>query len=244
MGFIPSKPDRTPWDDFKTVDILAEISRVHRHPDYAAAKKGDLHAALRLTATILDTGIMTQVTARYTALRPIIVGVQAVEGAGVNIIPQTMAIFLADTLGLSLDTAIVQINRVGHTKASGWHRLLHQALFDGPVQTGADYVLVDDFIGQGGTLANLKGLIERYGGKVIGAIALTGKPYSATLALTQETLLTLRQKHGILESWWREQFGFGFAALTESEARYLLRAEDVDTIRNRLAQAAQAGGDR
>jgi hypothetical protein len=29
-------------------------------------------------------------------------------------------------------------------------------------------------------------------------------------------------------------------ALTESEARYLLRAEDVDTIRNRLVEGAHA----
>ena len=41
---------------------------------------------------------------------------------------------------------------------------------------------------------------------------------------------------------WRKRFGFGFDCLTESEARYLLRAEDADTIRNRLAAAAQKSG--
>ena len=34
-------------------------------------------------------------------------------------------------------------------------------------------------IGQGGTLANLRGRIEKRGGRVVGAVALTGKPYSA-----------------------------------------------------------------
>jgi hypothetical protein len=61
------------------------------------------------------------------------------------------------------------------------------------------------------------------------------------LALTDETLKALRIKHGNLEPWWREQFGFGFDALTESEARYLIRAEDADTIRNRLVEAQQKG---
>ncbi len=40
-------------------------------------------------------------------------------------------------------------------------------------------------------------------------------------------------------AWWRERFGFGFEFLTEFEARYLLRAENADTIRNRLAAAEQ-----
>jgi adenine/guanine phosphoribosyltransferase-like PRPP-binding protein len=41
---------------------------------------------------------------------------------------------------------------------------------------------VDDFVGQGGTLANLIGFIKSLGGHVVGATALTGKPYSAKLA--------------------------------------------------------------
>jgi len=101
---------------------------------------------------------------------------------------------------------------------------------------------MDDFIGQGGTLANLRAFIETKGGRVVGAVALTGKAYSSTLALTDETLKTLRIKHGNIESWWWEQFGFGFESLTESEARYLLRAENADTIRSRLAEAKQKGG--
>ena len=44
--------------------------------------------------------------------------------------------------------------------------------------------MVDDFIGQGGTLANLRGWIEEHGGKVVAAVALTGKPYSANPSLT------------------------------------------------------------
>ena len=59
-----------------------------------------------------------------------------------------------------------------------------------------DYVLVDDFVGMGGTLANLRGYIESNGGRVLGAVALTGKPYSAKLTLEEKTLEELRQTHG------------------------------------------------
>ncbi len=52
------------------------------------------------------------------------------------------------------------------------------------------------------------------------------------------TVETLRVKYGsAFEYWWKDRFGFGFETLTESEARYLLLAEDADTIRRRLAEA-------
>ncbi len=38
-----------------------------------------------------------------------------------------------------------------------------------------------------------------------------------------------------------ERFGHRFDRLTQSEARYLERTPDVDTIRNRVAQAKQTG---
>jgi hypothetical protein len=57
------------------------------------------------------------------------------------------------------------------------------------------------------------------------------------------TLQALREKHAQLEPWWRDRFGSGFAELTESEAHYLLRTEDADTIRRRLAEAGSAAGD-
>jgi hypothetical protein len=98
-------------------------------------------------------------------------------------------------------------------------------------------LVVDDFVGQGGTLANLKGHIESNGGVVIGATALTGKPFSAVLSPTQEQLTALREKHGQnLETWWHERVGYGFDCLTQSEARYLEHSPDVDTIRSRLIE--------
>ncbi len=45
--------------------------------------------------------------------------------------------------------------------------------------------------------------------------------------------------HG-LEDWWRNRFGF--ENLTESEVRYLVRTENADTIRNRIAAAEKPGG--
>ena len=61
---------------------------------------------------------------------------------------------------------------------------------------------------------------------------------------SREQLDELRQKHGRdFEKWWRENFGHAFNCLTQSEARYLARSPDADTIRDRLA-AAEREGDR
>jgi hypoxanthine-guanine phosphoribosyltransferase len=235
-----TKPERIPWTTASTdVDIVADTALVQGHPAYRSAKQGDLDAALQLVSDVVSDDQIARLREKYAASRPLLTGVHAVEGVSVNVIPQAMVAWLARQIGLEMENSLVQANRVGHTKASGWHRLAHQARFDGEVQAGRAYLLMDDFIGQGGTLANLRAFIEARGGRVVGAMALTGKAYSSRLALTVETLNALRAKHGDLESWWRERFGFGFESLTESEARYLLRAEDADTIRNRLAAAEQ-----
>ena len=100
---------------------------------------------------------------------------------------------------------------------------------------------MDDFVGQGGTLANLKGFIEDRGGRAVACTTLTGKPWSAKLAPSDATLRSLWAKHGgELEGWWQETFRYGFDFLTESEARYLERADSTQLIRSRLLAARQA----
>ena len=75
---------------------------------------------------------------------------------------------------------------------------------------------------------------------MLGATTLTGKPYSAKLALEGGCLSQLREKHGHeLESWWNERFGFGYECLTNSEGNYLLRSPDADRIRDRIAAAVE-----
>jgi hypothetical protein len=149
---------------------------------------------------------------------------------------------MARRLAWQLSLTVVQTNLVGHTGASGFARLARQAVFAGDVEPGRDYLLVDDFVGQGGTLANLRGHLLQQGGNVIGATVLTGKLHSVKVALSASTLQGLRRKHGPeLERWWQDRFGYAFDRLTESEARYLLRTPDADRVRDRVAAEEHAG---
>lgn len=232
------KPIRSDWGDFPDVLIQTDESTVKQHPNYPAAKAGDVVAAKQLVTDVLTPNAIDRIKNALGGNKPFVTPVFAEEQAGINRIPAVFAEVLGNHLQLPVYDEIVQINKVGHTGASGYHRLAYPALFGGEVEPNASYLLVDDFIGQGGTLANLKGYIESKGGCVVLSATLTGKPYSAKLAPSIEILVKLRQKHGDeLENWWRNTFGYGFDQLTESEARYLERSDDADIIRDRITAA-------
>ena len=67
---------------------------------------------------------------------------------------------------------IVQASRVFHTGAKAMERLLLRPQFDGPVTAGKAYVLVDDVICLGGTLAELADYIQAGGGQVAAVVTL------------------------------------------------------------------------
>lgn len=218
--------------------IHASETAVKQHPAYRAAKSGSDGAALALIRDTMNEQQNLRLAELLAGHAPTLVSAHAFEHEGVNAIPEVFADMLGEALGWPVDSGVVQVNAVFHTGSDGFSRLARQAVFDGPVQAGREYVLVDDFVGMGGTLANLKGYVESQGGRVLAALALTGKPHSARLALTPERLDELRNRHGTeLENWWLARFAHAFDALTESEARYLARTQDADTVRDRIAAA-------
>ena len=243
------RPPRVPWLDFPDAVLLAEEMRTKRHPEYAAAKSGDSVAAAKLVDALVEepglAAVRRLISGKQEHGTVALASAHAYERDGVNAIPAALAQLLSIRFGLPYQYSVAQTNVVSHTGAGGYGRLARQAAFGGTIGAGGRFVMVDDFIGQGGTMANLRGWIERQGSTVAGAVGLTGKPYSAKLSPTREQLDELRQKHGTeFEDWWREQFGHAFDCLTQSEARYLARSPDADTIRVRLAAAEQSGGVR
>ncbi|PRD26232.1 UNVERIFIED_CONTAM: traN [Trichonephila clavipes] len=237
---------RRGWsEDFPDTVLAHPLSFLNNHPDYAAAKAGDDVAALRLARDAVTPEFVDQVRAMIPeGSRPSIVPVLAVEGAGNNRIPLMAAEVLALRLGLQTDTAPVQAERVGRTQANALERVANQPTFAGEVAAG-DYLILDDTLTQGGTLAQLKTHIEDNGGRVLGAIALTGKNYSRKLALDPSSLAEIRGKYGDIEPWWRDTFGYGFEGLTQSEARTLLTFDkgrlSPEQIRDRVAATRNAG---
>lgn len=232
----PFRPQRAPWGAVEPDVLIHQLEemQVRGHPRYADAKAGDLYAAAELVQDTLNAEMVTALAGLGLA-EPMLLPVVAEEAHGTNAIPLVLAQQMAAALGWPLETRIIQSNVVGRTRKDGYYRLAFQPLFDGAPDPGRDYVLVDDFIGQGATLANLRGHVLAAGGRVPGITSLTGKVVSAILALQPATLAVLRQTHGNdLENWWRQVFGFGFECLTESEARYLIPRSDADRVREEI----------
>ena len=240
-----AQPHRENWNAFPDVLILKEETAVKKHPVYPEAKRGDPTAAAAMLENLLAPGDVEQIRLLaktcLTDGKPVLTAVHAYE-KGLNAIPSALAEWLSEELDWAYEDKIVQTNVVWHTGADGYGRLARQALFDGPVEKGRTYILVDDFVGQGGTLANLRGFILNRGGHVAAALVLTGRHYSAKLSLSEQMLNELRNTHGPnLERWWRDRFGHTFDRLTESEARYLARSPDADRIRDRIVAEERQG---
>ncbi len=239
-------PGRTPWRDFPKAVILSPAKDIQRRTDYRPAKEGSTEAAYRLARDVVSDEHLATIRKAVEDCKPIVTAVHAEEKVSVNKIPHAYAHQIADRLGYDLDESIVQAQKIGRGGSDGFYRLANQPEFAGEVESGRDYVIVDDTLTQGGTIAALKGYIENRGGRVILASTLMGKQYSATLKPSQTTLQEVRERHGQdFDQWWREQFGHGLDRLTESELRYLARVKvpSTDALRHRLLAARQARDD-
>jgi hypothetical protein len=214
------------------------LGTLSQHKDYAAAKAGDEVAALNLAKDLVDEQ-MVKAVKDAAGNSPIFVPVVSVEASGKNKIPLAVSEVLSSKLGASTTTEIVQLDSPKRTAMDGLDRLLSPPEFDGEVIPGASYVLVDDTITQGGTFAALASHILDNGGKISGVVALTGKQYSAKIQPSTELLSQVREQYGDIESDFRAATGYGFDALTQSEARYLAKHNDAESVRNRIIEAGR-----
>lgn len=110
-------------------------------------------------------------------------------------------------------------------------------IFTGKVLSKQQYIIADDTLAMGGTLASLRGFIENNGGNVILSVALTGHSGAASLNIKEEMLRAIYNKHGEeLNEWWKTEIGFGIDKLTQGEAGHIKKAPNVEEIRNRIAK--------
>ena len=194
---------------------------------------------------LLTDATVQRIKARIADCKPRVLPVLAVEVAGNNKIPLAMAEVLADRLGLAVETDVVQLEKVGRTDAGSDHRLAFNPSFDGEVKAGKEYLIVDDTLTMGGTLASLRGYIENRRGHVIAASVMTAHEGAVELAVKPKMLADIEAKHGpMMNQLWQEMFGYGINELTQGEAGHLRAAPSVGAIRDRIIAARDAGSQR
>ena len=236
------RAERAPWRDFPPVIRNGGLGSLKNEPEYAAAKGGNDIEAGRLVNKLLKEETVQQFREMIGDRKPVIVSVSATESAGRNKIPLAMAQALGSRLDLPVDTDIQQINKVSRTGSGIDHRLAFQPVFDGRVEAGRDYLIVDDTLAVGGTVAALRGYIENRGGHVVGAGVMTAHEGALNLPVKQAMIDNISRKHGnTMDNYWKEEFGYGIDQLTQGEAGHLNAARDVEQIRDRIAEARLQG---
>lgn len=237
-----SRAERAPWGDFPKVIRNGDLGSLTNEPEYQAAKQGDTEAALALVDRLVSDDTVAQLKTLIGDEKPRIVPVLAVEASGNNKIPLAMAEVLADRLGLEVELDIIQREKVGRTGAGSDHRLAFNPTFEGAVAAGQKYIVVDDTLTMGGTVASLRGYIENNGGKVMAASVMTAHEGALDLAVKPKMLAGINEKHGpAMDAFWKESFGYGIDRLTQGEAGHLRAAPSVDAIRDRIAAARHEG---
>lgn len=228
--------------EFPDVLIAHVLGSAAAIPAYKGAKAGSVKDGVEVAKILVTPDLLMKIQQMAGDKNPIIQPVNAIEATGKNRVPLTAAAMIERELGLESGTIIIQSSSPKRTGMSGIDRVFSRPVFEGEVEPGRAYILLDDTVTQGGTFASLTQHIEAGGGKVLGTIALTGKQYSSKLSLSDVTLAKLRSQHGDLEAEFETATGYRFDALTESEARSLANFKPADAVRDRILQGGREAG--
>jgi len=221
---------------------------LEEHPDYDAAKNHeDRIAALSLVHSFLNTpeNLSQLRFLKNNYSDAIIVPVHAIEANGKNRIPEMLADYIGKYTGLEVDDNIVQSNRVHRTGTDEWYRFAFRPSFDGNVKSGREYILVDDVFSNGGSFNELRIFIEKNGGNVVQAVAMSLGGHGNKIAPDPVIIKALVDKYGTetLSLFLQEikLYDGNYEALTNPEAFALRRASSLDEARDRILAERQAG---
>jgi len=200
---------------------------------FKAAKSGDVEAAAKLVQALVSPEQIA--FAKKFGKEAIYVPIIADEKEGKNKIPLAFAYHVASKTGAKVSTDIIQASRVARKGKGLLERMFRRADFEGKVRKGGLYVIFDDALVTGGTIAEVANHILQHGGQVVGIMAL-GKTPGAWYDLTidQATYNEIRERFGHAIE---EIFAVNPSALTSREAQFFLKAyRTVDALREAAAE--------
>ncbi len=217
------------------ISCFKDDRTLKRHPDYRAAKAGDIQAAIRIVLDLVTPEAIAAARLQYGE-DVVYLPVMAQEMAGHNQIPNALAMHYAAKAGGVKGSGIFQMNKTFHAGADAMERLIARAEFAGDVVRGKRYVLVDDVSTMGCTLADLASYIQENGGIVAGTVLLTNASRTGRMNAIIRTINRLGGRHG--QQPIKELFGIEPDALTCDESQYLIGFRTTDELRNRAASAS------
>ena len=236
--------------DLRDAQIMTSVATLRAHEMYREAKAGSADHAWFVVTALLNPAKLKALHDQHPDA--ILAPVRARERQGKNALPPALASAMATAHpSWTIDQEIAQRAGMGHTDATALARLANPAQFDGAVQAGKNYILLDDVLTSGSTINALRAHIEAGGGRVVAvnALAASGNPQTGAgqnLAPRPDVVQKLDAKFGQeqINSLLQEQnIAESSHALTNSQARYLLTFATLDRARAALT-AARISRDR
>lgn len=229
-----------PWRaDFPKLFAHTTIAAMKRHPDYQAAKNGDVQAAERFVAAMVKPERVRELARRYPDA--IVVPVTEIEGTGrYNAIPRALANYIADVGDLRIEESIVQTSAQHRGDKDAVGRLLTRKEFVGKVRQGAAYIMVDDVATQGGTFHELRHYLANNGADAVAAASLAFSRGNNIIPIQEQTVNELAGRFGrerLEECLIDNNISGTLEALTEGEGRAICRFKSFESLKDRVAEA-------
>ena len=221
---------------FPKVMVHTTTSKMKKAAGYEAAKHGNYDAAVNLVGELCKEDRIRRLVETYPDA--IVVPVIS-DKAGANQIPKAYADLLGKH-GMMVSDSIKVSKKAPHTGKSELERLLSRNTYSGKVESGKQYLIVDDVVTNGGTINSLRHYIESHGGKVVAVSTLTSGKGSTQISSTKDTIKRVLDKHGEkrINAFLRSiGIGYGIRSLTNREANYIgsLSSKTIDTFINNTA---------
>lgn len=141
------------FQKIENIKSISNTANLKSSEFYQEAKAGGNQAAKNLVNDILTDRHIEAIKERLNGVKnAIIAPVFAIEASGKNAIPNSLVWKIRQITGFDVDADISQSVKANHTNATREQRFLRVPEFEGDVQKGKNYILVDDVSTSGSTL--------------------------------------------------------------------------------------------
>lgn len=223
--------DAYKWaDDFPKGYGHTNIVYLKRCVGYSDAKDGDLLAACLVVKQCVKKRRIDIIRDWYpdAVLLPVI---------SRNALPFALALFI----GLPIHTDVTKQPQKPRKSMSAMERLLNKPIFEGYILPNKDFIIVDDVVTQGGTVAALRQHVISKGGRVVAVVALAYSIGSSIFAPRRFNFVRLFLKFGNKLLYLLKSLGIAsdISELTNSQIRYLLRFSCFDNIVKKIVLTSE-----
>lgn len=197
------------------------------HPQHRQAKEErDIQSAINILEDIAIEQPLLDLrnVAIAHGVTPHLIAPAATVDESQNALAIGYAQWLGKQLEWPVEERVYQQKTRSKDREGPWFRLAHPSTFYGQIDTGASYVIVDDVITLGGTLADLRSFIISKGGNVIAMSAIASPDgTNSQVRLSDLTRHHLEKHYGPdLSGYCLDVLGHSHDCLTNEEGRKLL----------------------